>query len=317
MTTRTPIQGIFCSTCAERKSLRATAITWALGWWGVPWGFIYSPHAIFVNLLGGKQPSDVNTRLAAYQAWAFAALGKPEIARAIALDALDLSRKIKIDDKGAELRKEIGAFLSILGASDKVVRLRDSWSLLRRPFYIQSLVVLTIIGTIWVAILNDNPSSPLPGPKPYTANRKATPPPRPVYVRPATAPNGHPWPTSTGYMGGYPKLRADGLSTVTIDNSRNDSDVLAKLVSLDDPQAYPVRTYFISGHGSFKLNKVTAGTYDIRYRDLTSGGLFRSEAFTLKETRTYDGTRFSNMTMTLYKVHDGNMQTFDLPEDEF
>jgi hypothetical protein len=34
VTTRTPIQGVFCSACAERKALRATAITWVLGWWG-------------------------------------------------------------------------------------------------------------------------------------------------------------------------------------------------------------------------------------------------------------------------------------------
>jgi hypothetical protein len=203
----------------------------------------------------------------------------------------------------------------VLGASGKVVRPRDLWSLLRRPFYMQSLVVLTVIGAIWVVY--DKPSSGLPSPKPYIVNHKATPPARSVYVRSATTPKGHPWPTSTGYLGGYRKLRADGLSTVTIDNSRNDSDVFAKLVWLDDLHPDRVRTFFISGHGSFKLSKVTAGTYDIRYRNLDSGELFRSEAFTLEEIPTDDGTRFSDVTMTLYKVRDGNMQTFDLPEDEF
>jgi hypothetical protein len=65
------------------------------------------------------------------------------------------------------------------------------------------------------------------------------------------------------------------------------------------------------------MKKVTAGSYDIRYRDLGSGGLARSESFRLKEEQTNDGTRYSNFTMTLYKVRDGNMNTFGLSEEEF
>ncbi|MBA3756838.1 MAG: hypothetical protein H0X02_11670 [Nitrosomonas sp.] len=65
------------------------------------------------------------------------------------------------------------------------------------------------------------------------------------------------------------------------------------------------------------MNKVTTGNYDIRYRDLSNGGLSRSEAFNLKETPTKNGTQFSNITMTLYKVQNGNMQTYDLSEAEF
>lgn len=109
----------------------------------------------------------------------------------------------------------------------------------------------------------------------------------------------------------------DGLSTVTVDNSRNDSDVLVKLVSLDSAQAYPVRQFYIPAFGSFTLNKITAGSYDIRYRDLGNGGLSRSEAFTLEEIKTYDGVQYSNITMTLYKVQNGNMQTYGLSEAEF
>lgn len=206
VTTRTPIQGIFCSACAEKKALRATVITWLLGWWGFPWGPIYSLHAIFVNLLGGQRPNNINARLAAHQAWVFASLGKLDLARAIALDALDLARKIKpeqvsarlkkalgydVNDEGAQLRKVIGEFLSALGAKDTGVRLRDSWSIFRRPFYVQGLIGLTVIGLVWGAILNDKPSPPPPGPKPYIANPEPTPPPTPVYVRPSHRPQ---WP---------------------------------------------------------------------------------------------------------------------------
>jgi len=136
-------------------------------------------------------------------------------------------------------------------------------------------------------------------------------------VRPPTAPNGEAWPLSSGYIRGYKHLNANGLSTVTIDNGQNDSDVFVKLVSLDGPNAFPVRTFYISAHGTFTVTQVTAGSYDIRYRDLGTGGLSRSESFNLEETPTYNGTQFSNMTMTLYKVRNGNMQTFGLAENEF
>ena len=164
---------------------------------------------------------------------------------------------------------------------------------------------------IWAT---DKPSTPPPGPKPYQANPAPV---RPEYVRPSAAPNGQPWPVSAGYVGGYKRLHSGGLSTVTVDNSRNDSDVFVKLVSLDSAQAYPVRQFYIPAFGSFTLNKITAGSYDIRYRDLANGGLSRSEAFNLEEIQTYDGVQYSNITMTLYKVQNGNMQTYGLSEAEF
>jgi len=100
---------------------------------------------------------------------------------------------------------------------------------------------------------------------------------------------------------------------VTIDNSQNDSDIFVKLVFLDSVRAYPVRQLF----GSFTLNKITAGAYDIRYRDLDSGDLFRSEAFNLEEIPIKNGTQFSAITLTLYKVQNGNMQTYRLSEEGF
>lgn len=151
-------------------------------------------------------------------------------------------------------------------------------------------------------------------PKTYQARSKSV---RQEYVRPLTAPNGQPWPTSSGYVTAYNRLKADGLSTVTVDNSQNDSDVFVKLYTLDDAQAYPVRQFYITAQSSFTLYNVDVGRYDIRYRDLSHGGLSRSEAFSLEETKTYNGVQYSNITMTLYKVQNGNMQTYGLSETEF
>jgi len=153
-----------------------------------------------------------------------------------------------------------------------------------------------------------------------TDQKKSQTTPAPVqseYVRPSTAPNGTPWPLTADYIEGYQQTHTDGLSSLTVNNSQNDSDVFVKLVSIDSTQVYPVRQFFIPAFGNFTLNKVKAGMYDIRYRDLTHGGLSRSEAFKLHETTTYNGTEFSKITMTLYKVKNGNMQTYGLSEAEF
>ncbi|MBF3764874.1 J domain-containing protein [Burkholderia pseudomallei] len=331
-TTRSAIQGIFCSACAEKKAFKASAITWLFGWWGIPWGPIYSLQAIFTNMFGGKQPANINARLATHQAWVFAVLGKTDIARAIALDALALAKKIKLDtayaktkkalgydvtDEGTELRRQIGKLLELLGNDGSGNRLKDAWSLFRRPFYAQAVVACAVFGWVGYSIATAPPSQPPKGPKPYIAQPQNYAPQQPAYARPAVASNGQPWPTVAGYVNGYPLIHSDGLSKVTVDNSQNDSDVFVKLVSLDGPNAFPVRVFFIPAHGSFTLDSVTAGSYDIRYQDLNTGGRSRSEQFSLEEIPTNDGTQYSNMTMTLYKVHNGNMHTYELSEDEF
>lgn len=141
--------------------------------------------------------------------------------------------------------------------------------------------------------------------------------PKPGYVRPDTAPNGAPWPTTAAYVAEYPQLNEGGLSILTIDNIQNDSDVFVKLVALKEDEANPVRFFFIPAFQKFTLEKIDAGAYDVRYRDLTTGRLSRSEDFTLNETPIENGTRYSNVTMTLYKVQHGNMETYALSEDEF
>lgn len=137
------------------------------------------------------------------------------------------------------------------------------------------------------------------------------------YERPILAPNNSPWPQVAGYVKGYPLQLSSGLSTVTVDNSQNDAEVFVKLVSLDGAQLFPARQFYIPAFGTFKLNDVNAGKYDVRYRDLSNGHLSRSEAFVLREEATETGTRYSNITMTLYKIKNGNMQTYGLPETDF
>jgi hypothetical protein len=138
-----------------------------------------------------------------------------------------------------------------------------------------------------------------------------------IYVRPPAAPNGQPWPSRAAHVSGYPRLKTDGLSSVTVDNSKNDSDVFVKLVSLDGARPVPVRQLFIPAFRKFSVKGIEPGSYDVRYKDLDSGHPLRSDPIELREEPTATGTRFSNVTLTLYRVRGGNTEAHEIDESEF
>lgn len=176
-------------------------------------------------------------------------------------------------------------------------------------------------GLVLIGLANNEPKSPPQHSQPYSALPVTAAPtansPKAKWVRPDKAPSGYSWPVGADYVSGFRQLNTDGHSSVTIDNSRNNSDVYLKLVSLDTKEAFPVRHVFIPAFGSFTMNTVRAGNYDIRYRDLQTGGLSRSEALSVTESSSAYGIEYSNLTVTLYKVHNGNMQTYGLAESQF
>ena len=340
ITYRSVIQGVFCSSCAEKMAIRATLITWLLGWWGIPWGPVYSLQSLFTNLFGGKKMATINAQLAIHQAWCFAMMGKTDIARAIAVDALACVKKIKPERGGSDsdihaLRTKIDSLLEALGGLQGAPQLNNSWALFRRPFYVQGGLLCTAVVVVALLIAKDVDRSPISAANstqqqvgsqyvpPVVSEPYSPLEPAPVivthaaYVRPEHAPNNQPWPNRASYVSGYDVLNDTGYSVVTIDNTKNSSDVFAKLVAINGDLYYPVRMIFIPAGHTFTLPNVTAGTYDIRYRTLTTGTLSASEKFLLDERETHDGVEYATVTMTLYKVRDGNFKTHSINESEF
>ncbi len=184
-------------------------------------------------------------------------------------------------------------------------------------------IALLVIGlTLWgysALTSKKNPSrsgAPI-STKPHYVTQPYSPPARPKYVRPSLSPVGTRWPSSAGYVSGYQVEVQGGLSSVKIDNSRNSSDVFLKLVLLSASEAIPARMCYIPAFSTFSFPSVMAGRYDVRYRDLDTGSLSKTEEFILEEKPTYGGTSYSNLTLTLYKVANGNMTTESIDESEF
>lgn len=142
-------------------------------------------------------------------------------------------------------------------------------------------------------------------------------PPKPAYVRPATAENGRSWPAKSGPIRGFPVRATGGYSTVTVDNTGGGGDVCAKLFALGGKKPRPVRTFFIKEGESYKIRDIRPGSYDVRYQDLDSGRMERTDSFDLRQEETYEGVRYSNVTFTLYTVAGGNMRPQSISEDDF
>lgn len=88
---RSRTEGIFCRDCADVAAVRASTVTWLIGWWSPP-GLVLAPFALIRNLFGGSKPRDQNARLLIRQARAFLALDENDLARALTEQAARFAR---------------------------------------------------------------------------------------------------------------------------------------------------------------------------------------------------------------------------------
>ena len=122
----------------------------------------------------------------------------------------------------------------------------------------------------------------------------------------------------TGYDYSQPILNNFGICKVTIDNTQNDMPVYVRIWSLD--YYMPVRAFYISEGDSFTMSDFSPGAYEVRYIELYDNELppkgAKSEPFQLEQVETYSGTRYSQYSLTLYRVTGGNTQTIAISADE-
>jgi len=331
----TTVRGIFCPECAQAAGLRATAVTWLKGWWALPWGPAHSVQAIARNLVGGDKPSEVNARMLLYQAWAFTSAGNTAAGRVVALEALEFTSKMPLvqrspDDDGTpdgaenseriRLETAIEEFFTAVGSDVSVIDSGNSWRLYRPGFFLQALVICLVIAMIgaagaWmVATPRHHPQKidhviQAAPPEASTTSQDVT----PGYVRSEVADNGAAWPASSGYVRGYPIELVEGNSSVTIVNLLNDSDVFVKMFSLDAHPPKPVRTVFVRASDQFTVRTVAAGRYELRYRDLDSGAVYRTDTFVIDA----QGAKHSALPITLYDSSEPSTHTHPISEEEF
>lgn len=102
-----------------------------------------------------------------------------------------------------------------------------------------------------------------------------------------------------------------------IDNTNGGADVYVKLCPSSLGKCDGLRHVFIPRGASFTMRNISPGSYDIRYRSLDNGTLSKSQPIQLKQIQEEDGIRYSNVTLTLYRIEGGNTKFEGLSEDKF
>ena len=216
-----------------------------------------------------------------------------------------------------------------IGNSAEFARLSDSERDSVREAYFERVIALNLASSDLVAAkqkfyresghtstaLAQGGTTAVPNGDSTTKSRKQPPP--VVESGTAWSPNGKPWPLRAAYLDGYPRLAASGLTRITIDNTQGGADVYVKLCRSSANKCDGLRHVFIPLGASFTISNITPGSYDIRYRSLDNGKLAKSEPMQLQQIENANGTRYSTVSLTLYRVEGGNTQFENLSEDKF
>jgi hypothetical protein len=140
---------------------------------------------------------------------------------------------------------------------------------------------------------------------------------RPLWERPATAPNGSPWPGMSGYVAGYPRLNVGGLAEVVVDNSGGADDLFVKLIDRDQKPMTAVRVVFLKAGDKVKLDRVQPAHYDVRYRALDTGVIRRSPTIAVSLRVTANGQQYMGWTVPVYETVLGRIHHEEISEREF
>ena len=68
---------------------------------------------------------------------------------------------------------------------------------------------------------------------------------------------------------------------------------------------------------TFTAKNLTKGAYRIEYEDLSTGQKYRGDSFEAEEIPMQGGVQFSEDSLTLYKVRDGNTNLAEIDDAEF
>lgn len=151
-----------------------------------------------------------------------------------------------------------------------------------------------------------------------TAPSETLPPPPAFDLRFTNPLNGQHWPKHASYLPGFEKLATDGYSSVTVDNSRNTSDVFLKLVSAETHHpSRVVRVCYIPARATFTFYRVTPGRYEMRYQEVEDGKCLKTETFVLSQTKRPEGVECTQLRVPLYGLPGRSVSLLQSDEREF
>ncbi len=328
-----PHQGIFCSKCEIKEGLKASAITLVAGWWSVA-GLIWTIQTLLQNLVGGRF-TEQNARLIGYQAIYFAQIGKIDLARAIAVEALKLARKAtpgngkiisfkeNIGDEPSDplkkLRDSLTKFIDSIPEGTKVVELKKRNEIFNKRFVYQLLLLVSFAGLISGELYRQELDSQekerirleQQGIERARAAAIA------AKQQEALRKSEQPLPRS-GLFRGYSPVNAPPLK---VTNSP-EANTLMKLIRTSD--GAEVMSIFIRAGQTVKLG-VPVGSYKVK---IASGHTWYGNSIRFGPSTSYasldtvlhfsiQGSQLLGNELTLKKIKDGNLHQVSLSANDF
>jgi hypothetical protein len=114
---------------------------------------------------------------------------------------------------------------------------------------------------------------------------------------------------------GYPLTSIAGESRMTLDNTTSDDDVFAKLMSAKD--GAQVRTFYVPAHAAFTLMSLNPGEYDLRFRNLATGRMYKTRAFSMKESRSRLGVEYTTLSLRLTRSGSDGLDATEITDEDF
>ena len=332
-TIRSPVQGVFCAACAKAEALRSTTITGFFGWWGVPWGPVWTVGCGIQDALGGKQEKSRNEALAWHNVVAFIQARQIPIAYGLA------DRLTNAEDK--QIRTAAGDFTAMCRSHgfQPDGELKDSWSGLQRqaPLRFAILAVLPALLAAWIyleiAPSGNSESYELADSYDYSTpafDNSAEGVPAPLEVSEIeSAPPCANTPENGEILAGSENLSQEGHQ-LDIDNGSS-GDAIVKLRSMPANQLYA--SFFVHRGEEASLSGIEDGTYSVQYAvgetlaedcatftpDASIAEFPGSEAFEAQYVNDYRGEGFiyQRLSYTLYSVVGGNIRPTSISASDF
>jgi len=142
-TFRIPKVHILCRRCRLQAGILANLVTLIFGWWGFPWGPLYSLYALFINLFGGEKPTYNNDLLLQALAYDFARQQRYKEARDCIQESINLGGYTK---EKQEFLNYLNSLIALYGSSTPQYRRPKPKSVFSNPWLV--LVLGTILALI-------------------------------------------------------------------------------------------------------------------------------------------------------------------------
>lgn len=330
MTTRRPVQGIFCASCAKKEGLKSSFITLFTGWWGAPWGPIYSIGSILNNGFGGKHERSTDEGMIWYNALAFLSRGNLQLSYALAMQ----SRKA-LDKYIAKDATELVAQLEKAGADPRQGKLKNPWRTEMLYGAGHFLMAFALPGALALAIfigMQDSRTSTSYGgsrlysssPSPSPSSTQYQPSIQKVVSKPSV-----PTCTNVPYSGqllGPNRLSTTDGHSLEIRNGSSGNAIIKVRAELSGAV---VAAFFVRSSQTGQITGIPDGRYTVQYAfgdaldvscrrfvQLAGAGQF-PEAETLQTEQTATQIITQVLSYTLYAVPAGNVTPQSISAQDF